>query len=109
MAREFAADVGMTVCEEAIDVIEDISSAVIEIKTRRLIQELNEMKKEMDILRTNQVKTCIICNERAAECIWKNCISRNPIGHLTSCFECAEKIRLGPILYRRCKRWFYAG
>ena len=100
--RELAANAGVAICEEAIEVIEDISSAVIDLKTRSLIRELSEMKKEIDILRKNQIKPCIICNERAAECIWKNCISRNPIGHLTSCLNCAEKIRLGPIMYRRC-------
>ena len=105
VVRKFAQnELGISICEEAIDVIEEISSVVIEKQTSALKMEISRLKGTIVELEKNQIKKCVVCMDKSAEFMWSSCMafSSSNVAHVSVCGSCAQRISLGPIELRNC-------
>ena len=95
---------GLSICEEAVDVIEEIASVVIEKKTGRLNAEILRLKQTIVDLEQKQVKRCLVCMDKSAEFFWSSCmnVSSSQVAHLSVCEDCAKLISREPEEAQNC-------
>jgi len=105
IATKFAHDeLGLSISEEASEIIHDLASAVVAKQTQSLQSEIDLLKDKIEALEKNQIKTCLICMENCAEYMWSSCMffSSRPVAHVSVCQKCCLRISDGPYIERRC-------
>ena len=104
-SRKFAQnELGISVCDEAIDVIQEIASVVVDKQTRALSLDIEKLKRTIVELEKNQIKKCIVCMDKCAEYMWSSCtsFSLSQVAHVSVCHSCAQRIIRGPKEMRNC-------
>ena len=98
-------EMGIQVCEEVVDVIEDIASAVVEEQTEKLKSEILRLKRTIVDLESRQAKRCVVCMDKNAEFALSSCMnfSGSNVAHLSVCGCCVQRLSRGPTSCPVCR------
>ena len=97
-------EMGVSICEEAVDLIDEIASVVVEKQTGRLKAEILRLKRTIVDLEKQQLKKCVVCMDKSAEYMWSSCMSfsSSNVAHVSVCESCSQRISRGPKETRNC-------